>query len=148
MSQVRQRRWLRPTAGISLLAVVSLTCAPICGNALDVDSVTCCKRHGCIPTAHNDASMEGMSHLAMVMTPVPCDSIGFDTQSCCLEGELTYPTAQVRAPSSDNPGLQVVAGFVVPVVQLPSQSHREKRARIFASSPPTPLYTLHATFRI
>jgi hypothetical protein len=89
-----------------------------------------------------------MSHPIMALATVSCDSLGFDAQGCCQEGELTYPTAQVRAPATDGPALQIVAGFVVPLVQLPSQSHREKRAGIFANSPPTPLYTLHATFRI
>lgn len=148
MLRVRQRRWLRPTAGISLLAFVSLTCAPICGNALDVDSVSCCERHGCIPAGHNEASMGNLSHATMAMAPASRDSIGFDTENCCQEGELTYPTAQVRASATAGSALQFVAGFVFPVVELPLQSQRERPASFSANSPPTPLYTLHSTFRI
>lgn len=148
MQRVHRARWLRPTAGISLFAVVSLTCAPICGNALDVDSVSCCQRHGCIPAGHNQASIQNPLHASMSMTPVSCDSLGFDTQSCCLEGELTYPTAQVRASAADGSSFQVAVGFAVPLAPIPSRFCVARKNRPFAESPPTPLYTLHATFRI
>jgi hypothetical protein len=82
------------------------------------------------------------------MAPASCDSIGFDTDSCCQQGSLTYPTAQLRAPAGDGSSQHVVTGFGVPVVQLPLQAHRERRASLSANSPPTPLYTLNATFRI
>ena len=148
MQRVRRVQWLRPTAGISLLAVVSLTCAPICGSSLDVDSVSCCERHGCIPAGPNAASMESTSHAMMAMAPVSFYRIGFDTESCCQEGELTYPTAQVRGSAADGSPLQVLARLVVPLIPLLTQSSREKRETPFAGSPPTHLYTLNATFRI
>lgn len=148
MLQIRRRWWLRPTAGMSLLVFVSLTCAPICGNALDVDSVSCCERHGCIPAGHRDESMGSPSHAAMAVAPAFHDSIGFDTEKCCREGELTYPTAQVHGSATAGSAFQFVAGFVFLVVDPPLQSQTERQARFSADSPPTPLYALHSTFRI
>jgi hypothetical protein len=149
MAWGRKRRWVRSTAGIAVVAILSLTCAPVCGSILDVDPVSCCQRHGCIPAGDNPTSMMGGgSHPLMVMAPAWCDTIGFDAASCCQVGDLTYPTAQVRASGVGGFALQVAVGLGVPVAQLPSQFGRETTIRPLSTSPPTPLYTLYATLRI
>jgi hypothetical protein len=101
-----------------------------------------------MPAGHNDASMAGPSHGTMAMASVSCHTAGFDTESCCLKGDLTYPTAQLRASVADGSSLQVAVGFVVPRAELPPRFGAERNTRSFAASPPTPLYTLHSTFRI
>jgi hypothetical protein len=130
-----------------IAAILSLTCTPICGSALDVDSVSCCERRGCIPAGHSSGAAAGnITHAGM--TTSSSDSIGFDTQSCCQQGELTYPTPQVGASAVHGFALQAAVGFVLPVAQLPSQFSGETANRLFTTSPHTPLYTVHASFRI
>jgi hypothetical protein len=147
MGYERHRRRLRFTAHVVIVAILSLTCTPICGSALDVDSVSCCERHRCIPAGHGGGPAAGnIMHAGM--TPPLSASIGFDAQSCCREGELTYPTSQVPASTVHDFALQAAVGFILPVAQLPSQFSEETANRLFTPSPPTPLYTLHATFRI
>jgi len=145
-----RRRWLRSIAGVVVVALLALTSTPVCGSLLDVDSVSCCEHHGCMAVGHDAASMaQGVgSHSVAMTAPLSCDSVRFDADRCCLEGQLTYPAAQVRASGLPDLTLLVALGFIGPTSQLPSQLERERPSTFFSKSPPTALYTLHATYRI
>src|SRR5579863_10447036 len=105
----------RLVTGIVLAGVVSLTCTPICGSPLDVDSVSCCERHGhlSVPPNSTGTGHAGCSHaLATSAAGGGCTRIGYDTDRCCQVGQLAYPRAQVRASGLPDSVLLVAVEFV------------------------------------
>src|ERR1051326_6074044 len=86
MLKNRQCSLFRLVAGAVLSGVLSLTLAPVCGSAMDVDSELCCERHGCLSTTHNaPSSMRGIMHHAggESETTLQYGSVGYNTDRCC-----------------------------------------------------------------
>ena len=151
MFKNRQCSLFRLVAGAVLAGVLSLTLAPVCGSAMDVDSELCCERHGCLSTTHNaPSSMRGIMHHAggESETTLQYGSVGYNADRCCEQGQLNYPTSQIRASESAEAFVLFAVEFVVPVVQVPSLFGQELRPTSLFKPGPTPLYALHASFRI
>lgn len=148
---IKHRHWPRLVAGSVLAGVLSLTCTPICGSVLDVDSLSCCQRHGCLPAPRDSAAamQAGCSH-ARAASAIGSGgtSIGYDADGCCQEGQLTYPRAQVRASGLSGSVLLVPVEFALAPANVTTQFSQRTRTTLLLRLTPNPLYMLHATFRI
>ena len=149
--QHRRPFWARLVTGAVLAGVFSLTCTPICGSVLDVDSVSCCERHGCVRSPH-DATPTVQADCSHSMPASAaggrCTSIRYDVDRCCQQGRLTYPTAQVRASRLSGSVLLFTVEFVLAVAHVPTQFSQRTRTASLLKLTSNPLYTLHAVFRI
>lgn len=148
---------LRMFAVLLLESVLALTCAPVCGSPLDVDSGQCCRRHGCDRSKANNARV--LSAAGSVKRPACChthpDGLGssHNSEECCKRGRLSYPVAKIQAHGSASPVTATVLGVIPSATAILLATGSGERARALQESPPlrnrgTPLYTLNSSYRI